>query len=90
MANLIFTLLEIVSVVIYAIYGFSAIMESFMELDFEGMFESVDTSIWILSGAVLFYSLIFLFFKRLRTPYVKGVAISNLVWVAFNIFGLLF
>lgn len=90
LVNLIFSLLEIVCIIVYGIFGFNAIIDALGSFDFNGMFSDVNIAIWVLSGTVFLYSLIFLIFKKLRTRYVKGVAICNLVWVAFNICGLVF
>ena len=89
LVNVVFTLLEVVSLVIYGTVGAKMLYKAFTRFDFEGMFRSVEVAIWTLSVVVLVYSVFFLCFKNLRTPYVKGVAVWNLIWVAFNIYELL-
>ena len=89
LVNLSFTLLELISIVCYLIFGFNAIIENLLDFDIEGMFEDVFTAILVLTIVVFIYSIIFLSIKKLRTSYVKKTVIWNFIWIAFNIYGLI-
>jgi hypothetical protein len=89
LVNLSFTLLELISIVCYLIFGFNAIIDNLLDFDIEGMFEDVFAAILVLTIVVFVYSTIFISVKKLRTSYVKFAVIWNFIWIGFNIYGLI-
>lgn len=87
--NFVFGLIEFITVACYLIFGVGAVIESFMEFDFVGMFEDVFVAILTLTIITFIYSVIFISIKSLRTPLVKRTVIWNFIWIAFNIYGMI-
>lgn len=87
--NLLALIIELIIIVVYCIVGFGGLLSAFKDMDFSGMFESVQTAILFLIIATVVVAILFLTVKPLRTEATKKWAIFDLVWAGLSILSLI-
>lgn len=81
-------ILEFIVVIAYFAIGFGGIANAFQNMDFVGMFESVQTAIWFLVIATIIITIL-CFVPLFKSKANVKIAIWNIIWLAFSIYSLI-
>ena len=81
-------ILDILVVIIYLVIGFGGLANSARSMDIGGMYNSVNTAIWFLIVAVVVITIL-CFLPVFKSKTNTGIAIFNIVWLAWIIYSLI-